>query len=197
MKTNILREIGRVSLVIDHGVPTTMENKQALAAMTLLEGTGCWSIIDIRLDDHPRADPWSASGSGEDFYSELKPKSPEQAIEIKAMLKEYQELEDGTLVWCSFRDIVRGEPGVNGYTPAGRKNFQPPVHHSRRQGLILLKEMQDFWEAHTGTLMDAKIDNPYAQPSEFRVTSQLIFDKAMREHEARKKSRELDSECGM
>jgi hypothetical protein len=197
VKTKFLRERGRVSLVVDTGEPTTMDNKQALAAMTLLEGTGCWSIIDIRLDDHPSADPWSASGFSEEFYSELKPESSEQAIEVKAMLKEYQELKDGTLVWCSFRDIVRGESGVNGFTPSGKNNFQPPVYHSRRQGLALLREIQEFWEAHAGTIEESKIDNPYSQPNASVVKSTLIFQKVMREHESRKKHRDADSECGL
>jgi hypothetical protein len=197
VKTKFLRERGRVSLVVDTGEPTTMDNKQALAAMTLLEGTGCWSIIDIRLDDHPSADPWSASGFSEEFYSELKPESSEQAIEVKAMLKEYQELKDGTLVWCSFRDIVRGESGVNGFTPSGKNNFQPPVYHSRRQGLALLREIQEFWEAHAGTIEESKIDNPYSQPNAFVVKSTLIFQKVMREHESRKKHRDADSEFGL
>lgn len=60
MKTKFIREIGRVSLVIDDGELATIENKQALAAMNLLEGIGCWSIMYIRLDDRQTADAYSA-----------------------------------------------------------------------------------------------------------------------------------------
>ena len=182
MKTRISHQKGRISLLIDQPIAPSGEGKAVLAAMTMNEGTGCWFLIDIRLAPHPVAHQWSGSGKGDDFYSEMKPKTPAEAKAIKAMLKEYEEREDGTLIWCSFRDIVRGELGVNGYVPASYNDFHAPVYHSRASGLAKLKEIQAFWEQHAGTVAEAKIENPYAQPTSGDIEREFIFQRVMKKY---------------
>lgn len=164
MKTKFSIEKGRVSLLVDHGKNADAE-KQALAAMTLYEGTRCWTIIDIRLEKVPVAHPWSGSGDGEDFYSEWKPKSPAEADEVKALLSEYEERADGTLMWCTYKDIVRGSLAVNGYTPVSAHGLKRHIHHSKAEGMAKLREIKAFWEGHQGTIVEGAIHNPYSQPS--------------------------------
>jgi len=165
LKTKLMREKGRISLVIDHGSDKTKE-KMVLAAMTLFEGTDCWDVIDIRLEDHPAANPWSGSGSGDDFYSTYRPETPEEAEYLRSVLREYEELKDGSFRWCTFRGIVRGECEINGYAPAWYQEFKRPVFHSFRNGLTHLKEIQAFWESYNGSIRDSKIKNPYRQATE-------------------------------
>jgi hypothetical protein len=182
LKTRITHRKGRISLIIDQPIAPSGEGTAVLAAMTMMEGTGCWYLIDIRLSPRPVAHQWSGSGRGEDFYSEMKPKTPAEASAIKAMLKEYEEREDGTLIWCSFRDIVRGETGVKGYVPASYNDFHAPVYHSRAEGLAKLKEIQAFWVQHTGTVAEAKIENPCAQPTSSEIEGEFIFQRVMKKH---------------
>lgn len=190
MKTKFLQEKGRISLIVDHGKDKSAK-KQVLAAMTLYEGTGCWTLIDIRLSSNPTAHPWSGSGNGEDFYSSYKPSSPEEAETIKGMLKEFQEQEDGTLRWCTYRNIVRGETSVNGYTPIQYVDFERHVLHSKSSAFEKLKDIQTFWEAHEGTIAQAKIPNPYAQPSDSIVSMRLII----MEHAEKKPNVEKNAEA--
>lgn len=176
MKTKLIQEKGSISLIVDHGSEATKDNKQVLAAMNRMESSQCWMVIDVRLNERPAANPSSGTCNSEDVFSHLKPESPEQAITAKSMLKEFEEREDGTLVWCTFKNIVRGESGVNGKIPWGPGNFHPPVYHSKKDGLELLKEMQAFWEDHEGTIAEAKIDNPFSQPRDSFIEMRLSLE---------------------
>lgn len=137
-----------------------------LGAMNLFEGTRCWYLIDVRLRDYPAAHPWSGSGGGDDFWSQLTAQSPEEAAYIKSSLREYEEVEPGTFRWCTFRGIVKGECEINGYAPPGYENFRRPVFHNRASALAYLKEAQTFWESYEGTIRDSKIENAHRQPTE-------------------------------
>ena len=176
MKTKLTYEKGRISLIVDHGKDTSRE-KMVLAAMTLFEGTGCWSIIDIRLEDNPVAHPWSGSGSGEDFYSTFVPKSADEATYARSQLKEYEELEDGSFRWCTFKGIVRGACEINDYAPGGYQTFRRPVFHNRTDGLAYLKETQTFWDSYEGKIADSKIPNPHVQPNETEISWGLAIKK--------------------
>lgn len=178
MKTKLVHEKGCISLVVDHGAQATEDNKQVLAAMNKMEGTQCWMVIDIRLAERPVANPWSGSCNAEDVFSYIKPASAEQSVKAKSMLKEYEEREDGTLVWCTFKNIVRGEPGVNGRVPWGPLNFHAPVYHSRKDGLELLAQMHAFWEGHEGTIAEAKIDNPFSQPRQSVIEMRFTIEES-------------------
>lgn len=185
LKTKLSYEKGRISLVVDHGKDTAKE-KMVLAAMTLFEGTGCWSLIDIRLEDNPVAHPWSGSGAGEDFYATFKPKTPDEAAYIRSQLKEYEERDDGSFRWCTFKGIVRGHYEIKDFAPGTYKDFRRPVFHNRNDGLAYLKETQAFWEGYEGKIADSKIHNPYAQPNQ----SEIIWGLAMIRIEAKNATRE-------
>jgi hypothetical protein len=181
MKTKFSIEKGRISLLVDHGKNADAE-KQVLAAMTLYEGTRCWTIIDIRLDKAPVADPWSGSGSGEDFFSELKPKSPAEAEDAKAMLNEYEERPDGTLMWCTYNSIVRGELAINGYTPVSPYGLKRYIHHNKSGGMDKLREIKAFWDNHQGTIVEGAISNPHGQPSVTEVWMALACKALLAKH---------------
>jgi hypothetical protein len=178
MKTKLVHEKGTISLVVDHGDQAQEDNLQVLAAMNKTEGTQCWMVIDIRLTERPVANPSSGSCNAEDVFSHIKPISADQSAKSKSILKEYEELEDGTLVWCTFKNIVRGQPGVNGRVPWGPLNFHAPVYHSRKDALELLAEMQAFWEDHEGTIGEAKIENPFSQPRQSVVEMRFTMEEA-------------------
>jgi hypothetical protein len=182
LKTRITHRKNHIALIIDQPIAPSGEGTAVLAAMTMMEGTGCWFLIDIRLGPRPVAHQWSGSGTAEYFYSEMKPNTPSEASAIKAMLKEYEEREDGTLIWCSFRNIVRGEVGVKGYVPPSYNNFHAPVYHSKSEGLAKLNEIQEFWAQHTGTVAEAQIENPYAQPTRSDIEREFIFQRVMKKH---------------
>lgn len=180
MKTRLSYDKGYISLIVDHQGDLS-KDRAVLAAMTLLEGTGCWSIVDIRLDPDGYAHPWSGSLIAEDFQSSIVPESTQDAAYVKSRLKEYEEREDGRIVWCTYRDIVRGQTGVKGYIPVARHDFHPPVYHSRSEGLAYLKDVKQFWEGYEGETQLAKINNPYKQPNATGLRSELLCRKLFKE----------------
>lgn len=192
MKTKLAHEKGRISLLVDHGKDKSKE-KMVLAAMTLFEGTGCWTLIDIRLSERPVAHPWSGSGNGEDFYASHRPETKEEAGFFKSRLREFEELEDGEIRWCTFRDIVRGECEIDGFAPGGYKEFRRPVFHKRAGALSLLKEIQVFWEGFEGSIADSTINNPFRQPRSSNISADLWVEQAV----AKKKSRSREASEGL
>lgn len=180
MKTRLSYDKGYISLIVDHQGDLS-KDRAVLAAMTLLEGTGCWSIVDIRLDPDGYAHPWSGSLIAEDFQSSIVPESTQDAAYVKSRLKEYEEREDGRIVWCTYRDIVRGQTGVKGYIPVARHDFHASVYHSRAEGLAYLKDAKQFWDGYEGEIELAKIDNPFRQPGSTGLRSELMCRKAFRD----------------
>ncbi len=185
MKTKLIRDKRRVQLVLAEPNPEILYDKGVVAGMTEDEGTGCWIIADIRLGQHLIANPYAGSISGEDFVSTYKPESSTEREFYLSRLKEVDEREDGTLLWCSYSGIVRGSQSVGGYTPATWMNFTPHVYHSYREGLEVLKEIRAFWDNYIGTIADAKIDNPHYQPTGSSIRSQLIMEQVLKEHKAK------------
>ena len=180
MKTKIVKERCRILLVQDIPVPPGSGRPQ-LAAMTEREGTGCWKVVDIRLHPRPAAHEFSGGGNAEDVHSRFKPESEEEAQTVKAMLQEYEERSDGELVWCPCTNMVRGEQGVKGYIPKSWDNFHPPVYHTRASAWAKLRAIKEFWEQHKGTVAEAKIPNPHAQPTESDVMRKIHLARFMKE----------------
>lgn len=147
---------------------------QVLAALTNMHDSACWYLVDIRLRKHPAANEFSGSGRAEDFQAHYRPETEAQRALIKAMVREYKELEDGTVIWCTYLGLVAGEKSVDGYTPVNREKFHPPLYHSEERGLELLQDLRAFWERFEGRIEDSAIENPRGQPSESEVMHAVI-----------------------
>lgn len=175
MKTKIIREKFRVSLVLDD--PTKKRGEyDVVAAMTLYEGTGCWQLVDVRLGQYMRPHPYAGGLSADHFHASHSPDSPEEAEFVKLLLREYVEDKDGSLHWCSFEGIVRGQPTVKGYAPPSFGQSQAG-YFSQKDGLAKLKEIQEFWESYEGSPAAAKVDNPHRQPTQSSIMSAVIMKK--------------------
>lgn len=179
-RTRIHYEKGRISLKLASPDTGWGQVGDVLAAMTMMEGTGCWFLIDLRLAPLGKPNPYAGAGIGEDFYNEHLPESEDQATKLRATLSEYEERENGLFIWCSFRNIVRGQSSIKGYTPPGYNDFHPPVWHSRKEALDKLKVIQAFWEAHTGSVNEARIANPYLQPTSDQLMSRWTAENILR-----------------
>lgn len=182
MKTLLEHYRGAIRLVIDDPAKPRGE-RDVLAGMTEDEGTNCWTIVDVRLSRHRRPNPYGGSGAADDYCASYKPDTPEDAQTVKSMLREYKEMADGTILWCSFDGIMRGAPTVNGYAPAKWENFDQAGYFSRAEGLAHLKEIQAFWEAHEGDL-NVKIDNPHRQPTLTEVMSHFSMKRFLAKYES-------------
>jgi hypothetical protein len=185
MKTKLLRDKGWVQLVLTEPNPEVLYDKGVVSGMTEDEGTGCWIIADIRLGRYMTANPYAGSISAEDFVSMHKPASGDERELYLSRLREVDEREDGTLLWCSYNGIVRGSQSVSGYTPSRWMDFTPNVYHSYREGLAIMKEIRAFWNNYIGRIKDAKIDNPYYQPTASAISSELIMQRVIQEHKAK------------
>jgi hypothetical protein len=180
MKTLIEHYKGAIRLVIDDPAKPRGE-RDVLAGMTEDEGTGCWQLIDVRLAKYGKPNPYAGSGSADTYCANYLPETPEDREIVKSMLREYTELEDGTILWCSFEGVVRGAPSVNGYSPVKWANFDQAGYFSRAEGLERLKEIQAFWEAHEGDL-GVKIDNPHRQPTLTEVSGAISVKRFLARH---------------
>jgi hypothetical protein len=163
MKTRIRHERGQIKLVIDD--PAIPKDEQdALAAMSLLEGTGCWRLVDVRLTKHHVPGIGITSLGAEVYRASFKPETPENAEYAKSFLREYEEKPDGTLMWCTFDGVVRGAPEVKGYRPVHWANFDQAGYFSRADALAELKKIQEFWDDIESLDSDWRIKNPHRQP---------------------------------
>ncbi|WP_199028449.1 hypothetical protein [Ralstonia sp. ASV6] len=177
VKTKLITEKGRISLVIDDP-SKARDERDVVAAMTLHEGTGCWQLVDIRLSEHKKPSPFGGSMYADDFCARFLPDTPEDATVAKSLLREYKELEDGKLLWCTFDGIVRGEPEINGYAPV--RYFDQAGYFSKAGGLAKLAEIKSFWDSYQGDPATAKIPNPLRQPSELVVRFEVTMAKRER-----------------
>lgn len=169
MKTKIIRRRGFLALVLD-APEYSKDDRPVLAAGTEIEGTGCWIISDIRLTPKPILNRYACSISAEDVMASFKPDSTEVALMAKALLREFDEAEDGTLSWCTFRNFLKGECGVRGYTPVSGDRVAPPIYHPRLAVINHLNQAQLFWSAFEGDVAQSTIVNPHAQPRESAVS---------------------------
>jgi hypothetical protein len=173
-QTKLVTEKSCISLVIDD--PEKPRGEQdVVAAMTLYEGTGCWRLVDIRLSAHRKPSAYAGSLSADNLCASYKPESAAAARLVKSLLREYQEQEDGTLLWCTFDGIVRGDPKINGYAPVTYANFDQAGYFSKAGGLRKLAEIKAFWDVYVGDPAAARIPNDHLQPTD-SVVSFAVFE---------------------
>lgn len=168
MKTKLKRSKGRIELVIDDA------EQGRLAVLEEHEGTGCWCLSDIRLAPYQCVSAYSAMHDADAYCSSFSPKSPDEANFVKSLLREYKELEDGTILWATFNGLVRGHPDINGYKPARWADFDQVGYFSFKEGLEHLKEMREFWATFEGDPNTVKLDNPHHQVSESVVWLEVL-----------------------
>lgn len=158
-------------------------SKVVVAAMTLFEGTGCWIVSDWRLSEYKVLSPYSASLNADDCCSRYKPKSPEERAFVIEHLREFTELPDGTLQWCTFDNFYRGQPNVKGYRPEWR-SCHDSGYFGYADAFAKLKEIQAFWESFEGDPETARIANPDRQWSESRMSMAYLCKEAVAKHQA-------------
>jgi len=115
MKTRIIQSKGCIELIINQSHRLDIE-KQVVAGMSLIEGSGLWVLTDIRLSKYRVPSRYGASIMADDLCASYRPESPAESIYVKSLLREYREQPDGEILWCSFNGIVRGvcDKYVNG-----------------------------------------------------------------------------------
>ena len=174
MKSEIIEQEGRYAVVF---ADPTLEpwERNRVAELTEDEGTDCWQLVDIRLKAFPQLSKYGCSTGADDYHATFTPENEQQADRVKSMLRDFREDADGSIHWCTFNGIVRGHSEVNGYRPARYLDFDQAGFFSREEGLEKLQAIKRFWDAHTGSLAEARIDNPHRQPSESEVYFALRF----------------------
>lgn len=165
--------------------------KPVLAVLDNYEGTGCWSLCDIRRHQHHLSVGPYFGNSADDFNAYYKANTPQEVELLRRSLKEFQEepQDDGSIEfsWCTYRGIVRGRTAkeINEFTFFASKY---PVMHKRGEGLALVNEMVDFWrqwmigKSDEEILSQAgcvKINNPFIQPTESELRGQLAVARAI------------------
>ncbi len=181
MKTKIIKKSGYIELVLDEPCDEVQFGKGVLAGMTQFDDINCWLVSDMRLSNFIQCTPYTASISADDYCSTLKPENPIQRSFVLKHLREYQEMDDGTLVWCTFNKMVVGKTHINGNCPASRYGFHPPIFHSKKDGLEILRALQSFWNEYQGTLRESKVTYPRLQKN----ASLILME--YRAHELRQK----------
>ena len=169
MKTRIISHRNSCyELIVDNG--TKGSKRLVLASMTLFEGTGAWMLTDIRLNPHRSPDEYSGGLYSDDISSRLKPVDAAEAAQVKAYLHTYTEDENG-LRWSTYAGLVRGAPRDD--TWLQRDNHIG--YFTRDEGLAHLRGLQPWWEGYEGPLEDAKIPNPWLQPSCWEIRSEIRY----------------------
>lgn len=191
MKTKINRLKGYIELVLDEPVDGVMFEKGVLAGMTQFHELDCWILCDMRLGRHIQCSPYTASISAEDYFCHLIPEDDEQRLLILSYLKEYTEHQDGTITWCSYNKMVRGERDIKGDSPSSHLQFFPEVYHGKKNALNLLLQIQEYWNTYTGTLKESKINNPYLQKNASEIMGDIRFRALMKENEIKQESLSL------
>jgi hypothetical protein len=51
--------------------------------------------------------------------------------------------------------------------------------------------MQAFWEQHSGTVAEAKVENPYAQPTSGDIEREFIFQRVMKKYADKDSAKDL------
>jgi hypothetical protein len=165
MKVKLLQDAGYFRLVVDESkinekYNCSQENPIVLAVLTTWEGTKCWSLRDIRLEEviYP-------SEHLEGFnLQKYMPKNEEDAKNLKSKLKYFKETPEGEILWGTFCGVVGmgdrtdhpDNPSWVGKAIEGCWSFK----EVRKK----LKEIRSFWENFEGEdLKLAKMVNPYKQ----------------------------------
>lgn len=170
-------------LVID----SKKKGKIVLANMSLQEGTGCWSIEDVRLSKYKKAGEWFSIGA-EDYCAHVRTKNGQESELVRGLLREFKETtEEGSTLftWCSYDGIVGGESAKDlvGYEGCLEQLYLP-IYHKKKDATLILEEIADFWSKFEVSENDAdviekvsavKIDNPLRQPSQTEVDMKVFM----------------------
>ena len=176
-RTEIIERDGQIALVFsDPAVEPWKRNR--VAEMTEDEGTDCWNLVDIRLKKHPQLSPYGCSIGADAYHATFVPRDEQEAEMVMSTLREYRVETDGSIHWCTFDGIVRGHPEIDGYRPPRYLDFHEAGYFSRLEGMAKLCEMKAFWDAHPGSLADARIDNPLRQVGECELRGILAIETA-------------------
>lgn len=170
MKTKVKRSKREIQILVDRGDDSPDE---VLASLNEMADADCWFVIDIRLRDRPEAHEYSGSAMADDFCANITPRCPDERRFYLSKLREYKELEDGTIIWCTFGNMWRGDQSVDGYTPPSA--LKPPLYMTFQKGLEAIHEIRSFWEAYDGLIKDAAIENPHRQLSESDLRHQWFI----------------------
>lgn len=163
MKTKLIHDKGQIKLILDDPLKSRNDS-DILAVLTHHADSGCWLLEDIRLTkSSPVGRYWSQSADA--FMATFLPVNESEAAYLKSKLKDYQVEPDGTLLWCTFDGIVKGQPEINGYKPRRYADFDQPGYFSRKDGLQKLTEIKAFWDGINNLDEHWQIENPNAQPS--------------------------------
>jgi hypothetical protein len=173
MLTRMVRSKGVIEVVYNDP-DNEFGDTVSVAAMTLYEGTGCWILSDWRLSQHKVLSPWSSSIDANDVYARYRAETPEEQAFVKSLLKEYEEREDGELVWCTFDNFYRGHPDVDGRRP-GFRSSHLSGYFGYKEALTKLREIRAFWDAFEGDPKTARIHNPNGQLSASQVYSEVAL----------------------
>lgn len=154
------------------------KDKAVLAVMSHYTGTGCWTVEDVRLSKHGKADPYFTVGA--DRYQASCLVSQAEAHVVRNALREYTECgtEDGAVQfnWCTYDGLVVGRKSTEILGgPMCLLAHDYPLFHTRAEGLDLLASMAEFWGAWPHQVDEPdivqragrlKIENPAWQDTE-------------------------------
>lgn len=162
MQTKLLHYRGSQIALVLYDPKQSRDQQHRVGLMTLYEGTGCWTLEDIRLSQYRTPGPYFGQAA-DDFHAVAYPKSTAEADFIRSRLRRYDEGDDGSIGWCTFDGIVEG--------PLQAKDMEPTWLSShcgyfrRAEALAKLKEMQAFWDGFTGDPKTVRLPNPSRQPN--------------------------------
>lgn len=176
MKTRICFREGQIALVVVDPAKDVWDCDR-LAEMTLYEGTGCWTVTDLRLKLWPQKSQYACTVGAEDYYANIQPESDAERQIVIKLLREYNETADGTIEWCSYNGIV---PGRKDIKPSWINYYHPSGFHKKDEGLALLSKMKEFWDTQDN--YPKTIENVNRQISYNEMLSILIMHR-MGHHE--------------
>jgi hypothetical protein len=165
MKVKVLRDPGYFRLVCDDEAinkkyDCSQEQPICLARLSTWEGSKCWQLRDMRLEDvcYPF---YHLEGSNLQTYM---PVDEEDAKNLKSQLRYYKESPEGEIRWGTFVGIV----GMGDRTdhPDNPSWIAQSVEGcwSFNAAREKLKEIKEFWEKFEGDdLKLAMMENPYRQ----------------------------------
>src|SRR5438105_10891675 len=180
------------SLVIDNQAARAAD-RIVLARMTIQDGTGCWTVCDLRLSPYRAPSPY-LHVSADTIHARVKPETPEDAAFVRSQLREFVESPDGEIRWCSYDGIVRGRRAeeVVGYRHEWAQHDHP-IFFTKKEAEEQLHQIAAYWAAFEGDLAavgSIKLASEYRQPSMSSIQTRLIIRQMDRERSVLPKSAE-------
>jgi hypothetical protein len=178
-------------------VPKLSKDEQPLIAVsTNYEGTGCWSIEDLRL--YPRVGLEFGryfGNSAENFHSSITVKTEAEYKLVSSLVPVHtSDAEEfpKRLHWCTYKGIVRGSTAAElGLTNSWMAQKHDILHRYKPM-LEKMHEIKAFWEEQaidegdpelSAIIAGIKLNNPFLQPSESNIMSELIIAEVKLEQE--------------